>query len=82
MTERVLIQKDFPPVEGRNPQGLRAQRPERESSGQTPAEDGRWNWRDRANDVSRSKRRPSRYHIRTEEGQECLIFCRAFRCGP
>ena len=38
-------------------------------------------WRDRANGASRSKRRPSRHHIRME-GQECLIFCRAFRCGP
>ena len=33
-----------------------------------------------AEDVSRSKRRPSRHHMRME-GQECLIFCRAFRCG-
>jgi hypothetical protein len=81
MTERVAIQKDFPPVECLSSPGSSGVRPEREGFWTAASGGCQLDWRDRANDVSRSKRRPSRHHIRME-GQECLIFCRAFRCGP
>jgi hypothetical protein len=41
MTERILIQKDFPPVESLSSPGSSGAKAETRS-GQTPAEDGSW----------------------------------------
>ena len=81
MTECASIQKDFAPVE--RPSSPVVFRRSGSNARFWTGAGGEWqlDWRDRANGASRSKRRPSRHHIRME-GQECLIFCRAFRCGP